>query len=165
VAGRADARRLAERARPVGAVAQDGAGVPWRRAEAEQHAAQLLRLPVGLGRHAAEHDLLAFGGADLGDEDLEGAHPIAAHRPHVAGVDAESDRALLRRRRGRLRRRQRRSLEPGPDLQRALPGGLDRRGVAEREELREQRQGADGTAARRPSRRPRVRTPACSGLA
>jgi hypothetical protein len=41
-----------------------------------------------------------------------------------------------------LRRHQRRSLEPGPDLQRALPGGLDRRGVAEREELREQRQGA-----------------------
>ena len=41
-----------------------------------------------------------------------------------------------------MRRRQRRSLEPGPDLQRALPGGLDRGGVAEREKLREQRQGA-----------------------
>ncbi len=61
-------------------------------------------------RHAAKHDLLALGAADLGDEDLEGAHPIAAHRSHVAGVDAERDRARPRRHSRRSRRHQRRVL-------------------------------------------------------
>jgi hypothetical protein len=41
-----------------------------------------------------------------------------------------------------LRRRQRRALEPGADPQGPLPRGLDGRGIAEREELAQQRQGA-----------------------
>ena len=64
VAGRADAGRLAEGARPLGAVAQDGDRRSWRRAEAPQHAAQLL-LPVRLGRRAGEHHGLALRAADL----------------------------------------------------------------------------------------------------
>jgi hypothetical protein len=89
VAGRADARRLAEGAWPVGAVAQDGDRRARRRAEAPQHAAQLLVLPVRFRRHAAEHHGLALGAADLGDEGLEGTHLVAAHRSHMTGVDAE----------------------------------------------------------------------------
>jgi hypothetical protein len=91
VAGRADARRLAEGARPLGAVAQDGDRRSWRRAEAPQHAAQLLALPVRFRRHAAEHHGFALGAPDLGDDGLEGTHLVAAHRPHMAGVDAERD--------------------------------------------------------------------------
>jgi hypothetical protein len=100
-----------------------------------QHTAQLLLRPVRLGRRAAEHRRLALRAADLGDEGLEGAHPVAAHRPHVAGVDAERDHVLFRRRSERRRRHQRRALEPGADPQGPLPRGLDRGRVAEREEL------------------------------
>jgi hypothetical protein len=48
-----------------------------------QHAAQLLLLPIRLGRHTAKHDPLAGVVADLSDDDLERTHLIAAHRFHV----------------------------------------------------------------------------------
>src|SRR5271166_1517281 len=57
VMGRADGRRLAQRSWAIGAVAQD---VDWRArcgTKAMQHAAQLLLLPISLGRHAAKHNL------------------------------------------------------------------------------------------------------------
>ena len=47
---------------------------------AMQHAAQLLGLPIGLGWHTAEDDLLAIIIAGLRNEHLEGHHLIAAHR-------------------------------------------------------------------------------------
>ena len=70
VMGRADARRLAQRSWPIGAVAQDGDRRSRCGAKAMQYAAQLLLLPISLGRHAAKHDLLAGVVADLSDEDL-----------------------------------------------------------------------------------------------
>ena len=57
-----------------------------------QHAAQLLGLPIGLGWHAAEDDLLAIIIAGLRNEHLEGPHLIAAHRPHMTGIDGQRDR-------------------------------------------------------------------------
>jgi hypothetical protein len=107
-----------------------------------QHATQQQQLPVRLRRHTTEHHGLALCAADLRDEDLEGTHPVAAHRPHVAGVDAQRDRALLRRRSRRLRWCQRRALEPGADPQGPLPRCFERRGVPQREEFAQQRQGA-----------------------
>jgi len=44
-----------------------------------QHAAQLLRLPISLRRHAAEHDLLGVVVALLRDENLEGSRLETAH--------------------------------------------------------------------------------------
>jgi len=52
------------------------------------HGAQLLLPPISLGRHAAEHDRLAVVVAGLRDEDLEGAHLVAAYRFHVPSVDS-----------------------------------------------------------------------------
>ena len=66
-----------------GPIAQDGDLSVWRRAEPMQQAAQLLGLPIGLDRHAAEGDLLAIVVAGLRHEHLEGPHLIAAHRAHV----------------------------------------------------------------------------------
>src|SRR4051812_23679287 len=141
VAGWTDACRLSERARAISAVAQDGHRRARRRAEAMQHTPQLLLLPVRLGRHAAEDDRPALVAADLGHEDLEGAHLVAAHRPHVAAVNAERDRARRGYRSGRLRGRQCHALEPGANLQSPLPRGLDRRGIPQGEERLQQRQG------------------------
>ena len=45
-----------------------------------RHAAQLLCLPIGLGRNAAEYDLIAIVVADLGDKNLEGPPLVAANR-------------------------------------------------------------------------------------
>jgi hypothetical protein len=104
-----------------------------------QHAPQLLLLPVRLGGHAAGCNRLALVAADLSNEDLEGAYLVTAHRPHVAAVDGERDRARLRYRRGRLRWRECRALKPGANLQGSLPRSLDRKGVAECEELLQQR--------------------------
>src|SRR5208337_4995295 len=77
VMGRPDARCLAQRSWPVGAVAQDG----YRRSrcgtKAMQYAAPLLLLPISLGRHTAEHGPLAGVVADLRDEDPERPYPIA----------------------------------------------------------------------------------------
>jgi hypothetical protein len=98
VMGRADARRLAQGSWPVGAIAQDGDRRARCGAKAMQNATQLLLLLISLGRHAAEHDPLAGVVADLSDEDLEGAHLVAAHRFHVTSVDGERDRPRLARR-------------------------------------------------------------------
>src|SRR3954463_10436840 len=141
VAGWTDACRLSERARAISAVAQDGHRRARRRAEAMQHTPQLLLLPVRLGRHAAEDDRPALVAADLGHEDLEGAHLVVAHRPHVAAVNAERDRARRGYRSGRLRGRQCRALEPGANLQGPLPRSLDRRGIPQGEERLQQCQG------------------------
>ena len=80
VMGRPDARRLAQRSWPIGAVAQDGDRRARCATKALQHATQLLLLPISLGRHAAEHGPLAGVVADLSDEDLERAYLVAAHR-------------------------------------------------------------------------------------
>jgi hypothetical protein len=63
-----------------------------------QHAAQLLGLPIGLGWHTAEDDLLAIIIAGLRNEHLEGPYLIAAHRAHVTGVDGQRDRLRVCRR-------------------------------------------------------------------
>src|SRR5271165_6469246 len=140
VVGRTDACRLAQGTRTVGAVAQDGDRRVRCRPKVKHHPAQLLRLPIGLGRHAAEHDLVAFVIADLRDENLEGPCLIAAHRFHVSPVDGECDR--LRFGRGSRRRwRHRLPLEAGADMQGPLADRLHLRGVAEREELFEKRAG------------------------
>jgi hypothetical protein len=86
VMGRADARRLAQRSWPIGAVAQDGDRRSRCGAKAMQHAAQLLLLPISLGRHAAKHDPLAGVVADLSDEDLERAHLIGVGSGYVQKV-------------------------------------------------------------------------------
>jgi len=142
VVRRTDARRLAERARAISAITQDGHRRARCRTEAMQHTPQLLLLPVRLGRHAAEYDRPALVTADLGNKDLEGAHLVTAHRPHVAAVDGERNRARLRCRSGRLRGRECRALEPGADPQDPLPRGLDRGGIPQREELAQQLQGS-----------------------
>jgi hypothetical protein len=106
-----------------------------------QHAAQLLGLPISLGRHAAEHDLLAVVVADLRDEDFEGPCLVAAHRFHVSPVDGECDRLRFARR-SRRRWRHCLPLQSGADMQGPLADRLHLRGVAEREELFEQRTSA-----------------------
>ncbi len=103
------------------------------------HAAQLLLLQISLGRHAAEHGPLAGVVADLSDEDLERAHPVAAHRFHVAPVDGERDRPRFGR--GRPWQCRGVALQSGADTHRPLTDRLDFRGVPERE-LIEQRAGA-----------------------
>jgi hypothetical protein len=60
-----------------------------------QHAAQLLPLPIRLGGHAGEHDLLSVIVAHLREEDLERTHLIAANRSHVTVVDGQRDRSRL----------------------------------------------------------------------
>ena len=77
VLGRANAGGLSQVARSAGAVAEDG-DRRRRRPKVVQHVAQLLHLPIGLGRHAAEHNLRAGVVADLRNEDLEGPHLVAA---------------------------------------------------------------------------------------
>ena len=67
-----DARLFSQRTWTIGAVAQDGNRRPWCCSKIMQHATQLLCLPIGLGRHAAEYHLVAVVVADLGDENLEG---------------------------------------------------------------------------------------------
>ena len=74
--------------RPVGTVAQDGDRRVRRGPKVMQHAAQLLHLPIYLGRHAAEHDLFVVVIADLCDEHLERPSLIAARRFHVAWLDS-----------------------------------------------------------------------------
>ncbi len=112
-----------------------------------QYATQLLRLPVGLDRHAAEDDLLAIVVAGLRDEHLEGPHLVAAHRAHVTGVDGKRDR-LRRRRRHRRWQRDCLILQPGADLQGPLLDGIYCRQIADREEVLQQGAGA---AVRQPS--------------
>src|SRR5271165_5521583 len=68
VVGRTDARGLAKGARSVGTVAQDGDRRRRCRTQVVQHAAQLLCLVVGLGRHAGEDDVLAVVVAGLRDD-------------------------------------------------------------------------------------------------
>jgi hypothetical protein len=101
-----------------------------------QYATQLLRLPVGLDRHAAEDDLLAIIAAGLRDEHLEGPRLVAAHRAHVTGVDGK------RRRRHRRRRRDRLAFQPGTNLQGPLPNGLYCWAIADREKVLQQGAGA-----------------------
>jgi hypothetical protein len=93
-----NARRLSQRPRPVGAIAEDGEPCARCCAKAMQHAAQLLGLPIGLGRHTAEDDLLAIIIAGLRNEYLEGPYLIAAHRAYVTGVDGQRDRLRVCRR-------------------------------------------------------------------
>jgi hypothetical protein len=98
-----------------GAVAEDGDRRRLGRPEAAQHAAQLLRLMVGLGRDAGEDKLLVVVVADLRDNYLKGTGLVAAHRTDVATVDRERDRLRRGRRRGPWRR-QRLAFQPGADL-------------------------------------------------
>src|SRR5258708_4044934 len=112
--------------------------VPGGATEAMQHAAQLLPLSVSLGRHAAEHNLLAVVVADLRREDLKGTHLVAAHRSHVTSVDAKGDRSR-RRRWCRSWCRDRFPLQSGADVQASLADRLDHWRIAvEREELLQQ---------------------------
>src|ERR1700723_2791826 len=53
ISSRTTARRLSQRPRPVGAIAEDGELRARCCAKAMQDAAQLLGLPIGLGWHAA----------------------------------------------------------------------------------------------------------------
>jgi hypothetical protein len=151
---------------PSGGAAATAPCPPWspsrsapRRAEAVQHAAQLLLLPVRFRRHAGEHDGFAPRATDLGGDGLEGARLVAAHRAHVVGVDAERDRVRLGRRSGRrLGWRQRRAFEPPAAWSRPRgPRPVGRTPPAAR--------GYDGRAARRSAQRRCARTPACSGRA
>ena len=66
---RTKTRRLSKGSRTFGAIAQDGDRRVRRRSQPMQHAAQLSRLPISLGGHAAEHDLLPVIVADLRDEE------------------------------------------------------------------------------------------------
>src|SRR5271166_5806673 len=141
VMGRTDARRLAQRSWPIGAVAQDGDRRSRCGTKAMQHAAQLLLLPISLGRHAAKHDPLAGVVADLSDEDLERAYLVAAHRFHVTPVDGERDRPSFARRTRRWRCHGI-AFQSGADAHRSLTDRLDFWGVPEREELFDQRAGA-----------------------
>jgi len=141
VLGRANAGGLSQVARSAGAVAEDGDRRRRRRPKIIQHVAQLLRLPIGLGRHAGKHDLRAVVVADLSDEDLEGPRLVAAHRCHVPAVDGECDRLCFGRRSGHARR-QGLPLKHGADMQGPLANRLYLRGVAEQEEVPEQRAGA-----------------------
>src|SRR4051812_11111602 len=133
MAGRTKARGLTDGARAVGTVAQDGDRPRLCRSKVVQHPAQLLRLVVGLVRHAGEDPVFAIVVAGLRDHDLEGPHLTARYRSDVAGVDGQRDRAGRDRRRGSGRCR-RLTFQPCADPQGALPDGLhDRRGP-EREE-------------------------------
>src|SRR6202162_5893020 len=127
-------RRLSQRPRPVGAIAEDGELRARCCAKAMQHAAQLLGLPIGLDRHAAEDDLLTIIVAGLRNEHLEGPYLIAAHRAHVTGVDGQRDRLRVCRRRRRRWRHDRRALQSGADLQGPTLDGVDCREITEREE-------------------------------
>lgn len=141
VMGWTDARRLSQGSRPIGAIAQDGGRRARCRPEVMQRAAQLLCLPIRLGRHTGERDVLAVVVADLSDENLEGTPLVAANRFHMPAVDGKCDRSCFRRRsRGWQCRRF--SLEPGADMQSPLADRLHLGGVTEREELIEQRAGA-----------------------
>ncbi len=102
VTSRTDTRRLSQRSRPVGTIAQDGGLRAWCRAKAMHYAAQLLDLPIGLDRNAAEGDPLAVIVAGLCDEHLEGSRLVAANCTHVTGVDGQRDRLRLCRRRCRM---------------------------------------------------------------
>ena len=138
VMGRAFAPRLSQRPRAVGAVAQDSDRRARCRPKVVQHTAQLLYLPIGLGRQTAEDDPFAVVVADLSDENLERPPLIAANRLHMPAVDGERDRSRFGWR-SRGRQLHRVSLEPGADMQRPLADRLYLRGVAEREELIQQR--------------------------
>src|SRR5580704_18823201 len=129
-----NACRLSQRPRPAGAIAEDGRLRARCCAKAMQHAAQLLGLPIGLGWHTAEDDLLAIIIAGLRDEHLEGPYLIAAHRAHVTGVDGQRDRLRVCRRRRRRWRHDRRALQSGADLQGPTLDGVDCREITEREE-------------------------------
>jgi len=141
VTGRADAPRLPQGPRPVGAVTQDSDRRARCRPNVMQHAAQLLCLAISLGGHAAEYDLLAIVVADLSDENLEGPPLVVANRFHMTAIDGERDRSRFGRRSGGWRPH-RFSLESGADLQCSLADRLHLRGVTEREELIKQRAGA-----------------------
>jgi hypothetical protein len=93
-----NARRLSQRPRPVAAIAKDGQLRARCCAKAMQHAAQLLGLPIGLGWHTADDDLLVIIIAGLRNEHLEGPYLKAAHRAHVTGVDGQRDRLRICRR-------------------------------------------------------------------
>ena len=142
VLGRANAGGLSQVARSAGAVAEDGHWRRLRRPKVVQHVAQLLHLPIGLGRHAAEHNLLAGVVADLRNEDLEGPHLVAAYGVHMAAVDGECDRVRFFRWRSGQARCHCLPFKPGTDLQGPLADRLHLRRVAEREKVPEQRAGA-----------------------
>ena len=106
VMGWTDARRFSQGSRPIGAIAQDGGRRARCRPEVMQHAAQLLCLPIRLGRHTAERDVLAVVVADLSDENLEGTPLVAANRFHMPAVNGKCDLSCFgRRSRGWQRRR------------------------------------------------------------
>ena len=164
VMGCTDARRLSQGSRPLGAVAQDGDRRARCRPKVVQHTAQLLYLPIGLSRQTAEYDPFAVVVADLSDKNLERPPLVAANRLHMPAVDGECNRSRFgwRSRGSQLHRV---SLEPGADMQRPLADRLYLRGVAEREELIQQRSGHGGRATSCPSWRESVHSPACSGRA
>src|ERR1700735_1048942 len=95
VMGWTDARRLSQGSRPIGAIAQDGSRRARCRPEVMQHAAQLLCLPIRLGRHTAERDVLAVVVADLSDENLEGTPLVSSHRFHMPAVYRECGRSCF----------------------------------------------------------------------
>lgn len=120
----ARARRFAQGTWSHSAVAQDSHWRLRRHPETSQNTAQLVALPVRLGWHAAEHDLLAIVIANVSDKDLERTTLIAACRSDMAAIDGDRHRLCWWRRRRTLRRRQRFSFQPGADVKRSLPDRL-----------------------------------------
>ena len=72
------------------------------------------------------------------NEDLEGAHLVAAYRFHVRSVDGERDRPRFARRGGRWRRNGF-ALRSGADVHGPLADRFYFRGIPEREEILQQR--------------------------
>src|SRR4051794_23620215 len=91
-----------------------------RRPEIVQDTAQLLRLVIGLVRHAGEDHLLTVVVAGPGDDDLEGPYLMGGHCSDMTGVDGERDRAGRQRWRGSGRCR-RLTFKPRADPQGSLP--------------------------------------------
>jgi hypothetical protein len=75
-----NARRFSQRPRPLGPIAEDRQLGARRCAKAMQHATQLPSVPIDLGWHTAEDDLLAIIIAGLRNEHLEGPHLIAVRQ-------------------------------------------------------------------------------------
>jgi hypothetical protein len=162
--GWTDARHLSQGSRPIGAIAQDGGRRARCRPEVMRHAAQLLCLPIRLGRHSAERDVLAVVVADLSDENLEGTPLVAANCLHMPAVDGKCNRSCFgRRSRGWQRRRF--SLEPGADMQSPLADRLHLGGCHRAGRTHRAASGRGGMAARCPSWRGCVHSPPCSGRA
>ena len=132
--GWTNARCFSQRPRPVRAIAEDRQLGARCYAKAMQHAAELLSLPIGLGWHTAEDDLLAIIIAGLRNDHLEGPHLIAAHRADVTGIDRQCDCLRVCWRWQRRWRHDSLALQLGADLQCSTLNGVDRREIADREE-------------------------------